>query len=380
MVHDDNLVALIKNTIQDMDPNAFRSEPLLDAIKQHPDFCSRHDRFFLGKQVSMAPEMQLLSLVRYAKRDGAKAALDWYRRVIATDRTHMRVVGQVLGLHVKECHRFPNGLYLTSLGEMWDNPYLSHLRSESMPGALGFSLPSFITLDIPNVKSEDPTIGHEKYTKVVDEMRDTINAYVLSGEGAPIVSETWVEFVDPDLQMAEIGRTWSMSRTEGSAPFVLANVTSKGLEWVERYLGLPEDIKRKCQTPVVRLNLARRRMSAGDKALDGCISLEALLSGKARGELTHRLSVRTALLLGRTLGERQTIAKKVRALYELRSNVVHASDSKKAEKAQMVAEQGLELCLSAIRAIVEHRQMPEPELWELQGGPDWNRPSSVTED
>lgn len=145
------------------------------------------------------------------------------------------------------------------------------------------------------------------------------------------------------------------------------------LALVETYLGLPLEVAEACDVPLARLNLARRRLSPGDKAIDGSICLEALLSGKSSEGLTHKLAVRAALLLGSTLLERQAIDQKVRRFYRLRSQVVHGAANGNDAKAREAAEAGLKICASAIRAVVKSATKPDPEVWELTGGPAWNR-------
>jgi hypothetical protein len=161
------------------------------------------------------------------------------------------------------------------------------------------------------------------------------------------------------------------SRHEGRFPIHIAHVTTEVLNWVDKYLKLPPAVASFCDVPLGRLNLARRRVTTGDKAIDGSVCLEALLSGRGQGELTHRLSVRAALLLGRSLDERQKIVKTVREFYKVRSKIVHGSRNDLADGE--IVRDGLSLCLSALREVVHEARLPEPELWELMGGPEWNR-------
>jgi hypothetical protein len=239
--------------------------------------------------------------------------------------------------------------------------------------APGQDIPCALIYEIENVQHEDHNVGHQRHVDIADLMRRMLNAYALADHGSPIVTETWTDFIDRDFEAAEFGRTWQNSRTDGARPSHGVEVTQEAMEWVERYLMLPPEVMKACDVPLARLNIANRRISPGDQALDGSICLEALLSGRGRGELTHKLAVRTALLLGKTLDEREAISKKVRKFYELRSAVVHGSGSKNADLDRASASEGLALCRSALRAIIENRSLPEPELWELTGGPSWNR-------
>jgi hypothetical protein len=183
----------------------------------------------------------------------------------------------------------------------------------------------------------------------------------------------WQEFVDSEIEAAEFGLTWMSSRHEGRHSIHPAEMTDEMIESVEKYLGLPPDVSDACDVSLARLNLARRRLSPADKAIDGSVCLEALLSGKARGELTHRLSVRTALLLGASLAERTEIAEKIRKFYQLRSDAIHGSVDKKPEMNRRIADDGLKLCLFVVQAVIKSREVPQPEVWELTGGPPGNR-------
>jgi len=345
------------------------AEPLKRAMSSHPEFTNSFSKFFLGKQISFASDYQAMNILRVAQRCGAVDALAWYRRILATKRTRMRVVAEVYGLWVHRHHTFSNGVKLLPVSELPDSPN-SMLLKQPIGLGLGFEFPAAVTFELNDVESEPPEIGHKRFLAISDTMRKTVTAFVLSDDAAPTMAVGWQEFVDPELESAEFGRTWMSSSHDGRHPRHPTDVTDEMINWVEKYLQLSPEVMRICDVSLARLNLARRRVSPGDKALDGSVCLEALLSGRARGELTHKLSIRTALLLGRSLNERQEIAQKVRKFYALRSDVVHGSADVKEDT---IAQEGLKLCLGALRAVVESAQVPQPELWELTGGPDWNR-------
>lgn len=348
------------------------AKPLMDAMNMHPEFAKPSSKFFLGKQLAFFNREQSTNLLRFAVHNGAAEALAWYRRINATESAKMRVVGQVFGLFLRECHTFTNGVTLLPVSKLPDSPNSLSLKKPIYLGP-GTRFPVAVMVELDDVKNEDHTIGHERFLEISEMMRRTITAFVLAGDAAPAMAESWQEFVDPELEAAEFGRGWMRSFDEGQLPNHGANVTDESLNWVEKYLQLPPAVATACDVPLARLNLANRRVSSGDKAIDGSICLEALLSGRSRGELTHRLSVRVALLLGHSLDERQKIAKKVRDFYALRSNVVHGNAGNKETTSRKVADEGLALCLAALREIVTHAQLPDPELWELTGGPLWNR-------
>lgn len=385
MTTDEDLIELIEN-LRDAASRSLKNDhlaedqpviwevaaPLTEAMDKHPEFAQPFNKFFLGKQIGLLNQHQSINLLRYAVRHGATEALAWYRRVWATETTKMRVVGQVFGLFVDKRHRLSNGVTLLPVSHLPDSSN-SLLLKQSVNSGLGAHFPAAVMFEVSDVRNEHNSDSSRRFVEIAQIMRKTITAFVLAGEASPVMAECWQEFVDPDLEAAEYSRSWMRSFDEGQVPSFGMHVTHAGLDWVEKYLQLPADVANACDVPIARLSLANRRVSAGDKAIDGSICLEALLSGRSRGELTHRLSVRLALLLGRSLEERQQIARKARDFYQLRSNVVHGSSPKKEAASHEIARHGISLCLAALRAIVTRAQVPDPELWELTGGPPWNR-------
>ena len=85
------------------------------------------------------------------------------------------------------------------------------------------------------------------------------------------------------------------------------------LDWAERYLKMEGPLRRSMDIALDRLNLARRRRSPGDQAIDSGICLEALLGDDSPQELTYKLKLRAALLLGSTVTERREIREAVGA-------------------------------------------------------------------
>jgi Apea-like HEPN len=348
------------------------AKPLEDAMNAHPDFAKPCSRSFLGKQIPFFNHHQSVNLLRVASRNGAVEALAWYRRVMATKFTKMRVVAEVYGLSVQQRETFSNGVSLLPVSELPDSPNSLFLKRPMYIGP-GAQFPAAVMIEIEDVPDEEPEAGHGRFVEISETMRKTVTAFVLSDDAAPTMAVGWQEFADPELEAAEVGRSWMGSLHEGRLPHFPEDVTDEMLQWVEKYLKLPPEVASACEVSLARLNLARRRVAPGDKAIDGSVCLEALLSGRSRGELTHKISVRAALLLGHSLDERRKIAEKVRKFYSLRSDVVHGSASKKEGANRETADEGLSLCLAVLRSVVTSARVPDPELWELTGGPVWNR-------
>ncbi|MGO9675363.1 MAG: hypothetical protein ACLPSF_14550 [Methylocella sp.] len=170
---------------------------------------------------------------------------------------------------------------------------------------------------------------------------------------------------------AEFGRIFMGPRHEAPLSYFSKDADADAIEWVERYIKLSSAVLPKCDIAIERLNLARRRTSPGNKAIEGAICLEALLGDNLTQELAYRLKLRTALFLATEINERREIAQGVSSFYDLRSKTVHGVENKQkdAQKHEACAKRGLELCARVLRAIVSLNKTFVPEDLELGGLP-----------
>ena len=76
------------------------------------------------------------------------------------------------------------------------------------------------------------------------------------------------------------------------------------------------------ETSIRRFNISYDNKHIGDKIADLCISLETLLSDSP-GEITLKLSLRVALLLGDSEDEREYLWRFIKKCYNVRSEIVH---------------------------------------------------------
>ncbi len=80
------------------------------------------------------------------------------------------------------------------------------------------------------------------------------------------------------------------------------------------------------EVAIKRFNYSHEREKPEDKLIDYMVSLEALfLKEGERAELSYRLSIRTAILLGKNKENREEIFSNVRDAYEFRSKIIHGS-------------------------------------------------------
>jgi hypothetical protein len=96
----------------------------------------------------------------------------------------------------------------------------------------------------------------------------------------------------------------------------------------------------KVATALRRMNFAAQRRSLADAFIDYTVALESMLSSDEHTEISFRLSLRLATLIGSTGDERRTIFSRMRFLYGLRSEVLHGSVDESALTADVEELQG----------------------------------------
>jgi hypothetical protein len=138
---------------------------------------------------------------------------------------------------------------------------------------------------------------------------------------------------------------------------------------LNRYLRVSNDVAIRLETASSRLTMARNRRFAGNKAIDGSVCLEALFtdSDERSTEITFRLALRAALLLGSDHADRQRIRNVVKDFYNLRSRIVHGGAGAPKPKDQHTVEEGLKICAAAIQKFVDLDHVPDWDDLELRG-------------
>ena len=112
-------------------------------------------------------------------------------------------------------------------------------------------------------------------------------------------------------------------------------------------------------------SIARRVAGPVDSAIDLGIALESLLLNDLddeRGELTFRLRVRGARLLGKTLDERREIYKALNAVYGLRSSAVHSgvlSETLNSKQLNDILERGQQIAADLVESVLRRGKSPD---------------------
>jgi len=278
-------------------------KPLQIALQNHPVFKVSEPRFFGAKQVMIDPWYAAYNLLKVSVDRGPAGAIDWLHKLYSTKRADLRYVVEVHGLRLGKQIALSNGVRLMPLEQLPPSPQARGLIAQteafpSFPYVLSMFSAIGATFEVHGTHSLRES-GHEPGPRS-SELEYTVRAFALAGEASPIIGIGWLEFTDPDLALADYGQMWMTPIREAdvrnSHP---VDVNDEAVEWVERYIRLEPQVKRVCDVAIDRLALARRRHYAGNKAIEGAICLEALLGDDSSQELTYRLRLRAALLLGK---------------------------------------------------------------------------------
>jgi hypothetical protein len=127
--------------------------------------------------------------------------------------------------------------------------------------------------------------------------------------------------------------------------------------------GIDDNLKRRLAIPLNRLNQAIRRMQTVDSAIELGIALEALFfdAGKKSSELSFKLRLRGAWLLGATSERRKEIMATLNDLYECRSGAIHSGTLegiKTSKPKDELLKEGYGLVAQAIESIVHRGRFP----------------------
>ncbi|MGO9006774.1 MAG: hypothetical protein ACLQIQ_06240 [Beijerinckiaceae bacterium] len=355
------------------------TSPVNAVLTTHPVFGPGRNIFFATKQLNLHPHYVSQGLLRMVLNSDAQSAVTWLHRLFEIDRADLRLVAVLYGLEADQPVTLANNVRLLPFADTPDSPNFRMLarRYQINPWSMldidSILPPTMAVLNMGTVAaSADLMTGHATYDRAYGAILDAARGFTLADRAAPVIGASWMDFIDPTLTSVEFGRIWMSARYEGSlsqAPRL--KVDADAIAWAERYLRLSESLRGSVDVALDRLNLARRRRSSGNQAIDICICLEALMGDDSSQELTYKLRLRAALLLGTTYNERLEISEAVRKLYDLRSKVVHgrARLPKHTLPDTQCASRGLEICTQAVRAIVRRNTRPDFAEWELTGGP-----------
>jgi hypothetical protein len=276
--------------------------PLKAILMAHPIFGAGQLRFFATKYIALEPHYISQGLLRMMLDTDASSAVAWLHRVFGVKHADLRMVAAIHGLSVEKPVKLDNGVRLMPLSEAPDSPRSRmHARQYYSVSSLMMDMKSVIAPVMAVVEMgsflaepDNPTThakAQEADAKAHYAIFDAARAFTLMDDCSPVVGTSWIDFVEPTLERAEPARGWVPARFEGSLGWP-KKINDEALTWADRYLQMGD--RSGVDVALDRLNLARRRQSPGDQAIDSCICLEALLGDNETQELTYRLRLRAA--------------------------------------------------------------------------------------
>lgn len=273
---------------------------------------------------------------RLLELDSPEDALQWLIKVTHTSEAGGRMITLIRGAPVTEPVDLTPRLRLVPLSDLADSPQKQRMTSidlsqrPTVTGMLDWEPPSSaLVISYP----KHPFLigeGESSPTQYIADselVADAILALTVVGPRIAMHAVNWFNFDDPDFEFARLGVSWGSQilevipnqRLEAFPPLDAA----RARQAVEAFLALEGSVKDKVRIALSRLRLALSRHSVGDKALEVAIAFEALLEDGGTSEMTHKIKVRTARLIGGSADERERNAAIVGRTYEVRSALVH---------------------------------------------------------
>jgi hypothetical protein len=310
-----------------------------------------------------------------------EAATDWLEKVLQTSTAKAAVVKALYGVHCTERILLTDAIELIPFDDLPDSPQKRMLQPVlSSYDPLGYALrrrsPSAALLRTGQVEQfliSDPNV--EIGLSWGDELDDALRILGLVSHGVPLDAGNWTQFDDSDLQAAAYGQGLMRRGIEFHPdwydylqPKVLTAGQVDGR--VQQFLALAESDRDRMRILLDRLIRSKQHHHVGNRAIDLAIAFEVLLLKNENEELTHRISLRAARLLGGDLIIRRRNRAYIRALYKIRSDMVHTGRVKNEQS--VVKDSPKEL----VGAIVQEATRIFAELTQLilrRGAvPDWD--------
>lgn len=344
------------------------------ALKAHRVFGKGRQAFAGHHQLQLDPGMMLVHIGESVKKRGVQGTLDWLYKSHRIEKFLSRKYSVMVGATVAEPVRFSNGVEMLPVEDLRPSWHADQVKAvyrgprfliEQRPWNVTGMLRTVEEVFSPNVSDYRP--DYAEFHEIA------LAATVASDEGAPVIELSWSEFEDLELEDAQIVKGLMPGRYEGRPPqFENVEIGSLEIEWIKRYLALNRATKAAMKTAASRLNMARRRLDDGNKAIDLSTAFEAVLSRSGeQGEMTYKFRLRAALLLANTYEERMAISRQMAELYRVRGKIVHGDtdNAPNINKSEITAW-GMKACGELLRKILLEGKLPDFSRLELTGASD----------
>lgn len=195
------------------------------------------------------------------------------------------------------------------------------------------------------------------------------DALTIMGPRAPIALETSYVYDDPDFDEIIKGRTVAMSDIVPSLKIYqfppLNEAEAQAV--VKSFSELSVDDRNIMHIAMDRLGKAQIRQDDGDSAIELSIALESLLGDEDPHEMTHKIAVRAACLIGGSSEVRLQTYRVTKRIYDIRSKMVHRGclTEKVKKSAPDVISSATRLCVDVCKKILQEKAIPDWLAFDL---------------
>lgn len=360
------------------------------------------DKRFLGDAVlqmrneagssNLYPNMVGVQLLRRVLTTGSPdEAIEWLGRMLTTKDAPGKTIEALWGVTVETVVQLLPDLKIVPIEQLPDSSQKQLLMNNIYPRsqALLMTMLDYVPPKSALVANRvlkgviyDPAVAQaddsKEMTRTDELLADVTLVLTLVGPRVPISAVIWFVFDDPDLQ--QLGPLAGMRRSRGleilpATPSDYPPLDATEVqELVHKFFALDEDTKQKIRLSLHRLNMAQRRRGLGDRAVELCVALETLLGGPDNNEVTHKVTIRSALLLGGRATARLENADVVKRTYGFRSTLVHQGkeptgtkdiNGVKTQVADIV-DRAVNICVAVIKVIIRRGKIPDWTTFDLE--------------
>jgi hypothetical protein len=317
---------------------------------------------------------QILMLLTKETGD-ASSSVAWFRRLAAAEGGQATAVKALHGIECAERVELAPDIHLVPILDLERSPTVRMLLDPTANHAFSQigapfaalccagTVPSaFVPMGVP--------IDHSDTGEWFDKLDIATRLLALVGDAVPFEAAHWFEYGNPDVNRFVQGGL--MRYVPELAPSIYTSrvtVTQGDVEGLlPSFRSLRKSDADRISLALDRLIRSRSQIHPGNRAIDVAIALEVLFMNQDRDEHSYKISLRAARLLGASSDERRRIQGITKAVYDLRSTMVHTGRAKEPLKAGMAKLSAYDVVTAAdavlVRTIRDFLRRGEiPKAW-----------------
>lgn len=338
------------------------------------------------------PRFVGVPLVRRAIEAGSpEAAIEWLQKVLATTFATGKTIRALWGVPVEQEIQITPDVKIVPIDKLLDSV---HMRSIAKYTYSMARTPSPIMLDLAPFTSAlvvtrriepffddsltPPTLANDEHSKQNDLFLDIALALTVVGPRVAISGPEWFAFDERDLEEARMFSSRTV-RMHEILPRDLCDYPmldpEEAPQIVQAFLALHGDTRHKVRLALKRLSQAQLRHDYSDRYVEQSIALETLLGDDETTGMTHKISARSARLIGGTEEVRKKNAAVIKQMYSTRSTVVHSGHIKNPAKLKTIsgrqmsvfdiANYTVNICVDLIKIIIRRGSIPDWQIFDI---------------